>query len=227
MERTIDTCWFKGKCKKECAPNCNIFMEFKYLLDTSGLPVNYREPKKLQPDEEDLNTFITLAEIKDDIYNFVKEGKFLYLWGENTGSGKSNWVCKIALTYMALIANGNGFNQDNGVQFCYVPEFILMTTSFKDENRDEYLKSMLTKKLLILDDIGSCDSGKFAETNLASIIDMRYRNGLSTLFTSNLSESGLEAQYGARITDRILSGLVLEIKGASRRESKYAYKKGE
>lgn len=202
-------------------------MEFKFLLESSDLPISYREPKKLQPDEADLATFCTLADIKNDICNFVDNGHFLYLWGKHPGAGRSSWVCKIALTYLALIANGNGFNENNGVQFCYVPEFILMTTSFKDDSRDEYIKNLLTKKLLILDDIGSCDSGKFAETNLASIIDMRYRNGLSTLFTSNLSEEDLEAQYGARITDRILSGLVLEIKGASRRESKHIYKKGE
>lgn len=226
-EHTVETCWFKGKCNKGCINTCNIFNEFKYLLNSSELPMDYREPKKLYPEGCDLDTFRELASIKDDSYSFVKKGKFLYLWGNNAGSGKTGWSCKIALAYMALIADGNGFNADNGVQFCYVPELVLMTTNFEDSSRDSYLKKLLSKKLVILDDIGSCDSGKFANTNLSSIIDMRYRNGLATIFTSNLSEQALESQYGARVADRILSGVVLEIKGASRREGTNIYVKGE
>ena len=74
-----------------------------------------------------------------------------------------------------------------------------------------------------MDDIGSCDSGKFANTNLASIIDSRYRNKLSTIFTSNLNPMEIERQYGARLADRLLSDMVIELKGNSRRESTNEY----
>ena len=89
------------------------FNEFKYLLDNSDIPEMYKEPKKLYPETVDLEAFKTLANIKNDIENFVDNNRQLYLWSKNTGNGKSNFICKILLTYLALIATGNGFNLDN------------------------------------------------------------------------------------------------------------------
>ena len=115
-ERTYKECWFKDNCNKECNMACGTFNEFKYLLDNSNIPEMYKEPKKLYPESVDLEAFKTLGKIKGDIETFVKNGRQLYLWSKNTGTGKSNWSCKLLLTYMALIATGNGFNTNNGVK---------------------------------------------------------------------------------------------------------------
>lgn len=112
---------------------------------------------------------------------------------------------------------------DNGVYFAYMPELVLLTTDFENDERKAILDSLMRRKLVIMDDIGSCDSGKFANTNLASIIDSRYRNKLSTIFTSNLNPMEIERQYGARLADRLLSDMVIELRGNSRRESTNEY----
>ena len=224
MERTYENCWFKETCNKECNMACGTFNEFKYLLDNSNIPETYKEPKKLYPESVDLEAFKTLGKIKGDIETFVKNGRQLYLWSKNTGTGKSNWSCKLLLTYMALISTGNGFNIDNGVYFCYIPDLITLTTSFENKDRDKILNAIMTRKLVVLDDAGSAISkSNFVETNLSQIIDTRYRNNLSTIYTSNLSEDELSNHYGSRIADRILSDISIELKGKGRRTTTHTY----
>lgn len=220
----MENCVFNTVCKTpDCDKICNLRMEFDYLVEASDIPIGFREPKKLFPEECDLEAFITLDKIKKDIVNFVNDGRFLYLWSTTTGVGKSQFVCKMVMTYLAMVANYNGFNENNGALFCYVPELILKTTDFKDDNREEYLKSLCERKLVVFDDIGAVSAGRFAETNLSSIIDMRYRNKLATIFTSNLTEYELETTLGARIADRILSDVVINLRGSGRRTNTNTY----
>ena len=224
MERTYENCWFKETCNKECNMACGTFNEFKYLLNNSNIPEMYKEPKKLYPESVDLEAFKTLGKIKGDIENFVKSGRQLYLWSKNCGTGKSNWSCKLLLTYMALISTGNGFNIDNGVYFCYIPDLITLTTSFENKDRDKILNAIMTRKLVVIDDAGSAISkSNFVETNLSQIIDTRYRNNLSTIYTSNLSEDELSNHYFSRIADRILSDISIELRGKGRRTTPHTY----
>ena len=223
-ERTYKECWFKDNCNKECNMACGTFNEFKYLLDNSNIPEMYKEPKKLYPETVDLEAFKTLANIKNDIENFVDNNRQLYLWSKNTGNGKSNFICKILLTYLALIATGNGFNLNNGVYFCYLPDLITLTTSFENKDRDKILNNIMTRKLICIDDIGSANSkSDFVATTLSQIIDTRYRNNLATIYTSNLSEDELASHYGSRIADRILSDISIELKGQGRRTTTHTY----
>ena len=224
MERNYNNCWFKETCNKKCNMACGTFNEFKYLLNNSNIPEMYKEPKKLYPESVDLEAFKTLGKIKGDIETFVKNGRQLYLWSKNTGTGKSNWSCKLLLTYMALISTGNGFNIDNGVYFCYIPDLITLTTSFENKDRDKILNAIMTRKLVVIDDAGSAISkSNFVETNLSQIIDTRYRNNLSTIYTSNLSEDELSNHYGSRIADRILSDISIELRGKGRRTTTHTY----
>lgn len=223
-ERTYDTCWFKETCNKKCNMACGTFNEFKYLLDNSNIPEMYKEPKKLYPESVDLEAFKTLGKIKGDIETFVKNGRQLYLWSKNTGTGKSNWSCKLLLTYMALISTGNGFNIDNGVYFCYIPDLITLTTSFENKDRDKILNAIMTRKLVVLDDVGASGvNSSFVATNLSQIIDTRYRNNLATIYTSNLSPDELNNNMGARLVDRICSDVVIRLQGSSHRRSTSIY----
>ena len=223
-ERTYENCWFKETCNKKCNMACGTFNEFKYLLDNSGIPEMYKEPKKLYPETVDLEAFKTLANIKNDIENFVDNNRQLYLWSKNTGNGKSNFICKILLTYLALIATGNGFNLDNGVYFCYLPDLVTLTTSFENKDRDKILNNIMTRKLVVLDDVGASGvNSSFVATNLSQIIDTRYRNNLATIYTSNLSPDELNNNMGARLVDRICSDVVIRLQGSSHRRSTSIY----
>lgn len=77
-------------------------------------------------------------------------------------------------------------------------------------------------KLLIIDDIGSEKFTEWVRERLVSIINTRVSNGLSTIYTSNLSPEELKEGLEERIASRILgySG-VIEIKGSDRRAAEW------
>lgn len=226
-----DKCWFNGVCKLErtkgCNTSCVLRREFDYLLFASEVPEKFKSYDKivLSPSDEDVDTFYTLADIKADIDTFVDEGRFLYLWGENCGTGKSAWSIKIMLTYLAMKSLGNGFNP-NIAYFVYVPSFLANAKNFdNNEKRQEVIQKALNVNLLILDDISATQLSKYDDSVLADVIDSRYRNQKATIFTSNLSPDNLSSSCGARTADRILSDISLQIIGEGRRKSTNIYER--
>ena len=226
-----DKCWFNGVCPMEkskgCSNTCIMRREFDYLLFASQVPEKYRSYDKLvlNATDDDYDVFCTLNDIKQDISAFVNEGRFLYIWGYSTGSGKTGWSIKMLLTYLASRCIGNGFNSDVAY-FVYAPSFLFSAKNFDNkEERQKLLKKVLTVDLLILDDIGSTQITKYDDSVLADVVDDRYRNGKATIFTSNLSPNELDTVVGARTVDRILSDIVLQIKGEGRRESTGVYRR--
>lgn len=226
-----DKCWFNGVCSLEKSRGCNRFCvmrrEFDYLLFASEVPEKFKSYEKLSlnPSDEDIDTFYTLSDIKADIETFVDEGRFLYIWGHNPGAGRSSWSIKIMLTYLAIRSLGNGFNP-NVAYFVYVPNFLFRAKNFDDkEERQEILQRVMGVDLLVLDDLCATQTTSYDSSVLADVIDARYRDKKSTIFTSNLSPEELERMCGARTSDRVLSDIVLEIKGEGRRKSTNIYRR--
>ena len=58
---------------------------------------------KVDEDGTDLEQFKQLAAIEQDIVNFIKEGKNLYLHSANCGNGKSSWSVRLVETYFNKI----------------------------------------------------------------------------------------------------------------------------
>ena len=84
-------CWLSSKCKvypNECNPDCLRYLEYKYLLESSNLPVTKYTETLLLP-KGDLKAFQKLQAIQKDIRNFTKEGKNLYIYSLNYGNGKN------------------------------------------------------------------------------------------------------------------------------------------
>lgn len=226
-----DKCWFNGGCiyqkTKGCSPICIMRREFDYLLFASQVPEKFKSYEKLVlvPEDDDVDVFYTLDDIKKDVVNFVNDGRFLYIWSHPVGCAKSSWSIKIMLTYLAHRCLGNGFNP-NVAYFVYVPNFLFSAKNFQDnDKRQEVLKKVMDVDLLILDDISATYMSKYDDSVIADVIDSRYRDSKATIFTSNLSPEDLESSCGVRTSDRILSDIVLEIKGSSRRKSTNVYRR--
>lgn len=224
--RYTEDCIFKGSCPRQdrigCSTDCSIQPEFYYLLHNSNIPEQYKKAITLYPSSVDIDTFNTLAEIKGDVENFVKDGRFLYLWGKPPGNAKSSWVCKIMKTYLAVVCIGNSFK--DRAWFEYVPSFLLLAKEFENEQRELHIEALLKRELVILDDIGAVYNTQYDITVLSNIINTRYSNGLATMITSNLSPADMDKSL-ARLTDRMCSDIVLEIKGKGRRKSVSTYKR--
>jgi len=126
-----ENCPYKDVCslvsdENHCNSSCLRFMEIDYLLHMSRLPKNRMKALVLKPEVEDLDSFVRLKSVKDDIINFVDNGCSLYLFSTNTGNGKTAWAIKLLLKYFDEVWCGNGF-KPRGV-FINVPNFLRMVT---------------------------------------------------------------------------------------------------
>jgi len=213
-------CLLKNACKyadtEECNPNCIIHKEFYYLLESSNVPKNYWENKLLYPSEQDLAAFETLKEIKEDVQEFTKSGRFLYIYG-NSGNGKTSQAIKILKSFLVQRCIGNRFSPI--AYFTYLPILVMQSKKFEDmDELNSVMEAVTTRELVVIDDIAT--TTKVSEYDMAvlhTIINTRYSEGLATIMTSNIEPDKLNRYYDARLVDRILSDMVIEISGGSRR----------
>lgn len=210
-----EDCWYRNVCTYEQCVNCIRYSEMKYLMDNSGLPK--RKQHSIQLDgSRDQKAFKLLADIKDDILNFVNNGESLYLFSEYTGNGKTSWAVKLLLKYFDTIWAGNGFRVRG--YFQHVP---MLFNTLKDFSKShEALKSTLeTVDLVVWDDIASTKLSDFDRQQLLTLIDVRVSCGLSNIYTGNLTtQSALELAVGDRLASRIWNmSTLVEFKGKDRR----------
>jgi len=165
----------------------------------------YQYEISLVAPKEDYNSFVALNEFKETIVANVDNGKGLYIWGEHTGNGKTSWACKIMSHYFRKIAFFSGL--ENEGLFIYLPSFLNRLRenySNPDPEFKEELEMVTNCKLLIIDDIGTERVSEWVREQVVSIITERVNNGLSTIYTSNLSIDELTEKMGdARIGSRI------------------------
>lgn len=190
-----------------------------YLLYHSQIPKKQQFPISLVPENKDYDNFVYLADIKDDIVNFVNNEENLYITSNYTGNGKTSWAIKMLLKYFDSVWSGNGF-RIRGV-FIHVPTFLnKLKSDIKNPDLEfESLVSCLVDvDLVIWDDIASTGLSQYDHSQLLTYIDQRVLSGKSNIFTGNIPDKeSLEKSVGARLTSRILSGEIVELKGRDRR----------
>jgi DNA replication protein DnaC len=174
---------------------------------------------KVDADGTDLEQFKQLSAIENDIVNFVKEGKNLYLHSANCGNGKSSWSIRLAQAYFNKIWARSEVKCR--VLFISVPRYLL---AIKDNisNRNayaEYIKeNVLEADLVIFDDLAAKMGSEFELTHLLNIIDNRISLGKSNIYTSNLNRQQLYNALGERLTSRVANmSIDIELFGADKR----------
>ena len=212
-----EKCWYKEVCKNKQCDSCIRYAEMKYLMDNSGIPVKKQYPQRLEAAKCDIDSFSVLAEIKDDIEQFVANGENLYIMGENTGNGKTSWAIKLMLKYFDCIWAGNGFNVRG--YFQHIPTLLNTLKDFSTAHTT--LKSTLENAdLVIWDDIASARLTDYDVTQLLLFIDQRELKGLANIYTGNITDrNALIKMLGNRLASRVWNSntTVVEIKGKDRR----------
>lgn len=214
-----DDCWYKDVCAYDQCVNCIRYSEMKYLMDNSGLPAKKRHPVQLDG-SRDPKEFKLLADIKNDIVNFVQNGESLYIFSEYTGNGKTSWSIKLLLKYFDSTWAGNGFRVRG--YFQHVPTLFNVLKDFSNTNNElktELKHKLQTVDLVVWDDIASTKISDYDQQQLLTLIDARVSEGLSNIYTGNItSHEALTKAVGDRLASRIwnLSTLV-EFKGKDRR----------
>ena len=97
-----DKCWYKSVCSKfgtdECNNQCIRYSEMDYLMYLSNIPKARQAPYSITPEKQDLDNFLYLKDIKDNIKDFVNCGDNLYIYSENSGNGKAQPIDSFVLT---------------------------------------------------------------------------------------------------------------------------------
>lgn len=216
-------CYAESYCKKdrsECSELCGGYRVLRALYRLSRIPVLYQYNTPLTPEAEDVKAFEELDAFKENIVENVEAGKNLYIWGEETGCGKTSWACKIMGYYFRKIAFSSGL--ENEGLFIYLPTFLEdLRNSYsgtQDEDFAEVLEMVKKCKLLIIDDIGAEKVTEWVRERLVSIINTRVSGGLSTIYTSNLSPEALIYKFEKRVGSRVIGGVeAVKISGSDRR----------
>ena len=217
MENSKNTdCWYASSCVEDCA-NCTLYPQMKWQFDNSGLPKSKYMPIRLSPQSNDRRAFERLADIREDIDEFVEQGRNLYICGKTPGNGKTSWAIKMLQTYFVYVSEGNIFNVKG--MFVSVPDLLLKMKDFNNPLSNEYKENLKSCDLLILDDIAVTGISQYDYLQLFTLIDGRILSGKSIIFTSNvISLKELEHAIGERLASRIWgNSTVIEIKGGDMR----------
>lgn len=192
-----------------------------YLMNHSGLPNNLKKKIVLVPDNNDYDAFVTLADIKDNMKEFVNSGKNLFIYSSNSGNGKTTWLSKLLKSYFNQIWAGNGF-RTRGYYIDLPTFFIELKEAINNPNEelDELKEFLKNVDLLCIDSITSITLSEFELNYLMYIVDYRINNNLSTIYASNLDENGLLRFFGTRLKSRIFNNSkIIRFQGKDKRGS--------
>lgn len=216
-------CWYTSVCGKYGTPECNAscirYMEMDFLMQNSGIPRNKQYSVLLTPSKKDVQAFVTLKEIKDDIITFVENGESVYIYSHNFGNGKTTWAIKLMQKYFDKVWAGNGF-RCRGI-FIHVPTFLTKIKegiSRKDEDFETLKSRLMDVDLVIWDDIAATKLSDYDHANLLTYIDQRKLQELSNIYTGNLPQNELQEALGNRLSSRVWNDSTpIRFLGADRR----------
>ena len=196
-------CNYNNRCSKSF---CMKKYKKDYYFTQGYIPENKRIKTTLFVDNDgsDIKSVTRLAEIEQNICDFVEEGKNLYLYSTNTGNGKTSWALRLCLAYVE--AKWLYKPMKPIILFISVPKFLLelkANISVKSNYVEHILSAIQYCDLVVWDDIGSKMGTEFEISHLLSIIDQRINEGKSNIYTSNLFEEDLHQLLGDRLYSRV------------------------
>ncbi len=158
--------------------------------------------------EQNKELFEMLQDYLYGSYRAVRSGIGIYLWGE-PGTGKTH--------VMYVLANELAYENYYTVYFTSILDILNgIKKNFTDIEEQENIKEKAKEaQFLFLDDIGAeqlKDDSDWYKSIIYEIIDYRYRQNKSTIFSSNYSKTELveKRHYDERLVQRIMEMCPLE-----------------
>lgn len=201
-----ERCWYKEVCTRESCNSCIKFLEMNFLMTNSNLPKAKQKVITLEAPIRDLAAYQRLGEIKADIYNFVQDGKSLYIASEQSGNGKTSWAIKLMHKYFEEVWEGNCLTER--ALFVHVPTFLMKCKDFKQYDPEfEKLKRLLLEvDLVVWDDVASTLMSPYDYSQLLIYLDNRSLSELSNIYTGNFPDrEKLIEKLGAKLASRVWS----------------------
>lgn len=215
-------CWYQEGCTlkhQSCQRTCHRYLEMNYLINNCGMKNAERYLKTLKPQNTEFEAYLKLKQIKDNIVDFVQQGKNLYIKSEYLQTGKTSWALKMLYKYFDEIWSGNGFRIRG--YFLYVPEFLSNMRTLEYKNSPEYrlLTNVLrTADLVIWDDITGNALNQQEQSIINLFIDRRFIEEKANIFTGlHNQHTDLEGLLGFKLANRITTNCqTVELLGTSR-----------
>ena len=218
-----EKCWYKDVCShyntEICSMSCPRYLQMYYLFNQAGIPEKMQYPIELCACKQDYEQFIRLAEIKNDIVEWVNEGNNLYIFSPTCGNGKTTWAIKLMSKYFDSIWCGNAYDC-RGLFVRCSQLFVRAKRNIdrKDPTWNEYIETLKTCDLVVWDDIGEFEMSLFEQQLLIELIDERMYSGKANIYTSNVIDEVLENNVGKRLASRIQNNSeIIEFVGQDRR----------
>lgn len=131
----------------------------------------------------------------EDFGEYHEQGKGLYLWSNEKGSGKTRMAASIA----------NELIKEHQVKFAtsmaILNEIRATWDKSKEYSESQLLDDLVNTDILIIDDFGTEQVKDWINEKFYHIINERYINQKVTIYTSNSEVEKL--QYDRRIIDRV------------------------
>lgn len=242
-EQIAKTCLARDVCSQHrrlCASTCVGYGELEYQLRLSAIPKRFQSiggsPASSRAvadliNAENPHVTALVAGWGGDVYENVSEGRSLYLYGRTTGTGKTTVATALALDYIraavsAAMADGRGVSHQLAY-YVNVPTFLRQSKVIYESDdvaaaqasaEVAAITAKMTKvPLLVLDDIGAEKPSEAVRERLLAIIDQRWANRLSTIYTSNLTLAELEVTLTNRVRSRVSDALPVQFGGTDHR----------
>lgn len=211
-------CEYNNQCTKSfCMQRFKKDQLYKYTMLT---PLQCKHlPLHPDADNTDLNEFKQLKEIQDNILDFIKEGKNLYIHSEISGNGKSSWAIRMIQSYIDKIWYKSPI--ECRALFINIPKFFLaLKNSLSNDN--EYINdikdNLIKADIVVWDEIGTKLLTDFEHEHLLNLISNRLDLGKSNIYTSNLNPRELEEKIGSRLYSRVVNNSIdIEFHGKDKR----------
>lgn len=218
-----DKCWYKKICDcSKCGETfCIRHYKMDCLVSMACLEGNQRYPIRLvlDSDKVDKEAFLQLKEIQQNIHNFIATGKNLFIYGENTGNGKTEWAKKLILSWFDSIWSTTEL-ECRGL-FVSLPKLLAAQKSniSKENEYFQYINENITKAdVVIWDELNFKDMSGFEHDYIFEKIDERISTGKSNIFTTNFPIDVTAKKLGTRLSSRILGKSVkIELRGKDKR----------
>lgn len=203
----LTSCFYEtrcnGKSKLNCTSGCVKRGILTNLLTLSNLPKHLWEDKPLVCGC-DKDEYMRLQYIEDNVYDFVKNGKNIFIYSDHCGNGKTSWAVRLLLAYLDSIWHISGFKRKS--LFISVPKFLYdckRNISHPIDGFQEICDDLEDVDLVIWDDICAGNLTSYEHQILMQSIDTRMNSGLANIFTANTNSQDVTKELGERLSSRV------------------------
>ncbi len=223
----IATKWckiYKGEVQGSKNPWCSAKYRLEEALKLSRIPKIYIEANiyNYDVDKDNQENYKIIKKVVDNIIETVEGGTNFFFYGASPGTGKTFNASVIINHYIYKSCLTSRFDFENPLGLYIVYADLIDDLRYRRDQ--DYVQNTLRLinqvPLLLIDDVGSGSNSDFSREQTYIIMNNRINNGLSTIYTSNLSIIELKKSdnLGSRNVSRLLNNTIgLEFKGDDRR----------